>query len=476
MNSTNDNNPMERFAVFESSASFLAAYACARAWTTLAVVQPSRMVAAGLSSHQLFDLAYCLVAVVAFFLASRRPASASFVKSCARGSFAGMMAGSILLLASIQAGEAAAGPLFAASAVASGVGYVMFLLSWAQALRNLSLVKIVAYTAASMFTATVLVYFINGMDAERLAATALLLPVVSFAMLRKVSRSQGGKADEPAVRSASLLRSCPWKLYLLFGIYSFAYGLHGETASGGAGMHSSLSTAIISLAIVAFVIFSAEKASVRVLFRSSLPLLVCGFLLVLFPSFVGHTVSNYMVSMSYTLMSVIVALILFDISKRLDISIVALISLKTAEQIFVLLGQWSYESLKVVINPEYFDATLTLLVVVIMALQAVILRSERDLNSRWGVSLLKDGGLTDDSDELLKIASRCDELTSRFKLSPREDEILRLMAQGKTGKEIAQELFIAEGTYKAHSQHIYTKLGIHSRKELSILLGRKTSE
>lgn len=473
MNSTNDNNPMERFAVFESSASFLAAYACARAWTTLAVVQPSRMVAAGLSSHQLFDLAYCLVAVVAFFLASRRPASASFVKSCARGSFAGMMAGSILLLVSMQA---AAGPLFAASAVASGVGYVMFLLSWAQALRNLSLVKIVAYTAASMFTATVLVYFINGMDAERLAATALLLPVVSFAMLRKVSRSQGGKADEPAVRSVSLLRSCPWKLYLLFGIYSFAYGLHGETASGGAGMHSSLSTAIISLAIVAFVIFSAEKASVRVLFRSSLPLLVCGFLLVLFPSFVGHTVSNYMVSMSYTLMSVIVALILFDISKRLDISIVALISLKTAEQIFVLLGQWSYESLKVVINPEYFDATLTLLVVVIMALQAVILRSERDLNSRWGVSLLKDGGLTDDSDELLKIASRCDELTSRFKLSSREDEILRLMAQGKTGKEIAQELFIAEGTYKAHSQHIYTKLGIHSRKELSILLGRKTSE
>lgn len=31
---------------------------------------------------------------------------------------------------------------------------------------------------------------------------------------------------------------------------------------------------------------------------------------------------------------------------------------------------------------------------------------------------------------------------------------------------IAEDMFIAEGTVKAHIQHIYAKLGIHSRKEL----------
>lgn len=36
---------------------------------------------------------------------------------------------------------------------------------------------------------------------------------------------------------------------------------------------------------------------------------------------------------------------------------------------------------------------------------------------------------------------------------------------------ICQELFIAEGTFKAHTRHIYEKMGINSRKELFDLLG-----
>lgn len=469
---TTGHNIFQRLSLFEASASFLAAYGCARAWTTLVVVQPNQLLMPNISSHQVFDLAYCLIAIVAFALANRLLPSLEIGKTCAKGSLVGMVAGSLLLIASNHATELSE-PLLIASAIASGIGYILFLLSWSQALMNLSLVKIVAFTATSMFTATAIVYFVNGMDPQRLTVAMLLLPFVSFAALKRANPSNETPAQSFPSQHASLVRSYPWKLYLLFGIYSFAYGLHGETAAKGAGMHSSLSTAIISLAIVAFVIFSAEKASVRVLFRSPLPLLLSGFLLVLFPSFVGQTISSYLISMSYTLMSVIVTLILFDISKRLEIPIVALVSLKTAEQLFVLAGQWSYSALKIVINPAFFDATLTLLVLVIMVLQAIILRSERDLNSRWGVSLLKEGGLSNASDEVLRIASRCDEITAQYKLSPREDEILRLMAQGKTGKDIAQELFIAEGTYKAHTQHIYTKLGIHSKKELTILLGRK---
>ena len=42
---------------------------------------------------------------------------------------------------------------------------------------------------------------------------------------------------------------------------------------------------------------------------------------------------------------------------------------------------------------------------------------------------------------------------------------------GKTGRVIQQELFIAEGTFKAHTRHIYEKMGINSRKELFGLLG-----
>ncbi len=48
-------------------------------------------------------------------------------------------------------------------------------------------------------------------------------------------------------------------------------------------------------------------------------------------------------------------------------------------------------------------------------------------------------------------------------LSPREAEVLRLMADGKSNKEIGDELQITEGTVKVHVNHILDKLGVNGR-------------
>jgi LuxR family maltose regulon positive regulatory protein len=50
-------------------------------------------------------------------------------------------------------------------------------------------------------------------------------------------------------------------------------------------------------------------------------------------------------------------------------------------------------------------------------------------------------------------------------LSPRELEILHLIALGSTNKEIAQQLVIATGTVKAHTSSIYRKLDVTNRTE-----------
>jgi DNA-binding NarL/FixJ family response regulator len=49
------------------------------------------------------------------------------------------------------------------------------------------------------------------------------------------------------------------------------------------------------------------------------------------------------------------------------------------------------------------------------------------------------------------------------KLSPREREVLRLMAQGKGNKEIASLLGISAGTTKTHLRHIFKKLHVSDR-------------
>lgn len=50
-------------------------------------------------------------------------------------------------------------------------------------------------------------------------------------------------------------------------------------------------------------------------------------------------------------------------------------------------------------------------------------------------------------------------------LSPREFEVLGLMARGLRNKEIASALVIAESTIKVHVRHVFEKLGVRTRTE-----------
>jgi len=50
-------------------------------------------------------------------------------------------------------------------------------------------------------------------------------------------------------------------------------------------------------------------------------------------------------------------------------------------------------------------------------------------------------------------------------LSDRELEVLQLIAQGLTNRQVAQRLFIAQGTVKAHASSIYGKLGVNNRTQ-----------
>lgn len=54
-------------------------------------------------------------------------------------------------------------------------------------------------------------------------------------------------------------------------------------------------------------------------------------------------------------------------------------------------------------------------------------------------------------------------VASSLGLSVREAEVLRLVAQGKTNRVIAAELFISEKTVASHLGHIFTKVGVTSR-------------
>ena len=58
-------------------------------------------------------------------------------------------------------------------------------------------------------------------------------------------------------------------------------------------------------------------------------------------------------------------------------------------------------------------------------------------------------------------------------LTPREIEIARKVASGMRNRDIAEKLFISEGTVKTHLHHIFEKLQVDSREGLTLFAHEK---
>ena len=65
---------------------------------------------------------------------------------------------------------------------------------------------------------------------------------------------------------------------------------------------------------------------------------------------------------------------------------------------------------------------------------------------------------------------RCEYVAGLYQLSPRELEVLILLAKGRSMNHIKDELVVSEGTAKTHIRHVYKKLDVHSRHELVAII------
>lgn len=68
--------------------------------------------------------------------------------------------------------------------------------------------------------------------------------------------------------------------------------------------------------------------------------------------------------------------------------------------------------------------------------------------------------------------ARCAALASRHSLTPRESEVLRLLAAGNSQRKIADVLVVSLSSAQTYSKNVYRKLGVHSRQEVIDLVSQ----
>lgn len=101
---------------------------------------------------------------------------------------------------------------------------------------------------------------------------------------------------------------------------------------------------------------------------------------------------------------------------------------------------------------------------------ALLMLSNRNLTTGWGIAR---PAYAVNADTTIEAVAQI--LSTENSLTPRETEILGLMARGRNRKFISEELVVSEETIKSHVYGMYRKLGIHSQQELLDLVEIRAS-
>ena len=275
----------------------------------------------------------------------------------------------------------------------------------------------------------------------------------------------------------------PWKAVFLMAAYAFAYGLlEMRSYSGGFGPHSSPGTLFAALAIFLGVCIRGKHFDFGLIYQGALPITVAAFLLLPAFNLFSESVSSFCISAGYTMQSILIMIIMASICYRYGASPIWLFGIERGvRQIFMLLGRDTSQALgSIGVAPANTEVITSTLAVISIVAATMIFMSEKELSSNWGAvpitpemqpSLTTKPRKKTPAEKKHELATRVAAVAREYKLSTREEEVLLLLGQRKTVGIIERELFIANGTAKAHVRHIYQKLDIHTRQELFDMLG-----
>lgn len=306
----------------------------------------------------------------------------------------------------------------------------------------------------------------------------LLLP--ASAIMAGVSLSRLPAAAQPSSPVAETRRASypvPWKLVLLMALAGFASGFAGSILSNNnaiGALQRIEATTLFGLLALVLLFARRGDADIRWLARCTLPLVVASLVLITLAPPAGGVAVSFLLKYSYVAFTLFALATLANVCYRHDIpSLRVFASARAASETAMFAGIILRRQMQA--SGAFGEAAMmwAVSVVGLVAVVACVLlwHSERAVTSDWGATGIDPAsGLQVKSARGL-LFERLDDLSERCGLTPREKDVLTLLAQGHDYAEMEDGLFVSHNTLKTHVHHIYAKTGVHSRRELLELFG-----
>lgn len=351
--------------------------------------------------------------------------------------------------------------LKATGLVGAGAGLASLILMWAEFYGSLNPMRVAIYHALAIFTGECMKWLFMGMSAAYLMFFALVLPVVSVVNVRLSMRHL------PDHEFPHATRVFPWKPILLMSACTFAGGfgsLPAQPLVVGNVAGAMLVTALVFLGVLS----QARWFNFNTIYQLAFPLFIIGFLLVQPAGGRPGWLMALCYDAGYTMLSMFIMLVMSNITYRFGISAVWINGIERGIRYLAEIAGWGFGVLVVSHStPLSAEAIFYAITAILIAIFIVVFVTERNLFSKWGITAEALG--TDDENHAARVSMHVATLSRRHGLTPREEEVLQLLVRGKSMADMEHELFVAQGTIKAHINHIYRKFDVHSRKDLLAL-------
>lgn len=475
-----------------------------RAWIVFCLGAP--LVAGATTSLNWTYLAFgALSALAISFVVNRRGDRERFVRvALCRLTPVALVASGILIPTAIWLNSEV---LIAAGFIVGGLGAGPLQVLWGDRFARHPL----SFAALASPTAAIVTALVSAMSSDNTSFIGfVIIPLISFGLLlfeaSRTGLSWSDITEKPAAARAvaedqaaeAAAKERPQRKRdaalgvgkLMFSIMTFSFlcRLFDATPStddpfsflGGSAIFALIVVGVVFLVIVAKL---KDRFNATLTYRLSLPIMVAGFVAIALLFDTHAALSILLINVGYEFFDILAWVLFVDVARRRGENALHIFGLGVA---FMFAGMALGNMAGGVTSTLVANGDVQMTVVAMMATLCLVVvafmvfpegavaqlsssmrggRKDKDAEERPSENVE-----TDDTEEAGasegRLEQHCTAVAKAYGLTPRESEVIVLLAYGRTLSIIARDLQIAKGTARTHIENIYRKLDVHKQQEL----------